>query len=544
DFRSYNHFAAANSFVPDVPPSLFQKSPLEKAASLAEGIKAEMGEGFITSLTESSLMRPFNYLLDQGSHFELQYRRAAWDDIFDNQVDKHLAASERPARTDFKSVVQAAKPVIVANIPELAGLPQEYVDQITRRLTRTIAHPEAYDATVKAIDPGFLNREKMVSIIDEDEFKNLSPAARFTFINGMRTIEPTSTGILKVVKDAIDVDRRLVFASPEYLAEMFKGFGKYIEDSAKKVGFNAEDLANSYNHLRGLQSQLASVPDVLRQAEYEQLQDLMRGPNFKWRREIHNDFNRRMQASIRATSDVVAKSQADFLTVARKYGLETEVADYLNLVKQDQDLLNDTWGKYLSFQDDYLKTVKGNKRAPDFWDTYYKNTETIWSEYRALREPIRMAKEAQDIVIQDKIRQDAVQRGITAATQQVRTKTVIQKEINDIEAMSAGLTGAKKGASTKKLNLLRKELSEAPAGIEPIEPGVDAIVTRVSREIDAGVDPDKIAARDYDRIADDARISGEEPTVNVGRDTSGEFVSKSDPTRPTTAGSNGRAAIP
>src|SRR4030095_207449 len=325
---------------------------------------------------------------------------------------------------------------------------------------------------------------------------------------------------------------------------MFKGFGKYIEDSAKKVGFNAEDLANSYNHLRGLQSQLASVPDVLRQAEYEQLQDLMRGPNFKWRREIHNDFNRRMQASIRATSDVVAKSQADFLTVARKYGLETEVADYLNLVKQDQDLLNDTWGKYLSFQDDYLKTVKGNKRAPDFWDTYYKNTETIWSEYRALREPIRMAKEAQDIVIQDKIRQDAVQRGITAATQQVRTKTVIQKEINDIEAMSAGLTGAKKGASTKKLNLLRKELSEAPAGIEPIEPGVDAIVTRVSREIDAGVDPDKIAARDYDRIADDARISGEEPTVNVGRDTSGEFVSKSDPTRPTTAGSNGRAAIP
>src|SRR4030095_5819289 len=72
DFRSYNHFAAANSFIPDVPPSLFQKSPLEKAASLAEGIKAEMGEGFITSLTESSLMRPFNYLLDQGSHFELQ----------------------------------------------------------------------------------------------------------------------------------------------------------------------------------------------------------------------------------------------------------------------------------------------------------------------------------------------------------------------------------------------------------------------------------------------------------------------------------------
>jgi hypothetical protein len=571
-----NAFVRDQWFDPNVPPRLFELSPNDKEmATLGNTLKSEDPLG---KLVEKVIgFDPMQRYMDLGSSTEMNIQRGAWRQFKLQEYDNERLARGLQLRQDLQAYHDAVRAPDVATDPNLAGLDQKFVNDFTSSGTLNLTNKNAWDTQRRNLDPGYQNREALAAIIDQnDSYLDMDPSSRYMWVQGIRNIDPSSQGVNDLITKIVENEKRIADSAPEAIAAKFQGFNQSIEAKVGRMGFTTDDLISAYRHVNAMQDQLSQLPDLLRQAEYEQVNKVLTSDTGGWRRQIHDAYNKRFQDSISAVKSELDKSITTIRQAGQQYGIGPEMDKVAELLSAQHQLMMDTWIKDAEFQRGFWAVNGGKSKNPAMMNEYYDTRAKIWSGtpenpgYYGQKQLLTNQTMAADAAVQSKLQVNKVaELAARMSTPQTpaewkltaRSKGAISGTYGDHdltitknpEGWSFTTTrGTKVENSTEFYRTQKEAHSAAIASAEqdrnlPIaqsigEPGLDAIVRRVTEGIESGADPDHIAGYDYNKIANDARVPGEESTVDVSRSTTGEPIFNSNPNEPITAGNNGPSA--
>lgn len=367
-------FKVANGLVPLTPKEL-----LEGGGAITES--SQLASRFQHSGPLGQLAKIGEPFLDLGNAMEKGIRRSYWNKVISEEIDNVAFAQGLGARTDLQDWFKAAKPPDVAISPELKGLSQKLVNEITSWSTRAVsAGPNAVEGVKAYIDAGLFRRRQVAEIISNKEFQNLHPESQRIWVQWANKGEASAKAANDTIQEIIDTEKKYIGLAPEALKLKFEGLFQHIKGMEGVVAYTGDDLINAVNHVRYARDQYVGIPEMMRQAERDAVEKSLGDGSYK--QAIHNDFANRIAESLKATAESQEKIYASLISQADRLGYRPQAERMVKAMQQDELLLQKTWGEDELFRSDFFSTLdKKSRQAGQTWDDYYASRKIIWDGY-------------------------------------------------------------------------------------------------------------------------------------------------------------------
>src|SRR5215471_5250599 len=214
-----------------------------------------------------------------------------WDTALNQEIKTAADARGLTLRPDANTFFDAAKPPDVTQVPELANMSQKYVNDVTSGAVRAAGNDDAISVLVRSLDANNINRYELTHALDGDDLissMGVSPRAvlRDSILNG----DGTASSLADATDKALEQQKAILRESPKVKADIFDGAVNSITDRMNSPTFGPRDLNDSLAQVLQIHNQIADMPWLYRQAEYDAVQNAIRSPN-GWRGAIHEEYN-------------------------------------------------------------------------------------------------------------------------------------------------------------------------------------------------------------------------------------------------------------
>ncbi len=308
-----------------------------------------------------------------------------WDTALNQEITAAANAKGLVLRPDASAFFDAAKPPDVTQVPELANVSQKLVNDVTSGAVRAAGNSDAIDVVKNNLSANNINRYAVTHALDGDDLissMGVSPRAvlRDNILNG----DGTAASLSDAIDKAIAQQKAILKESPPVKADIMDGAVNSIVSRMDSPTFGPRDLNNSLAQILQIHNQIADMPWLYRQAEYDAVQGAIRSPN-GWRGAIHEEYNGNITDFLDRSNGILQRAYKALNDQGDKLGVGDITRQITSNLEADRLQLQANWETDRNFQKNFFE---GNpdKSNPSTWSNesgsgYYDTRQKIWDGY-------------------------------------------------------------------------------------------------------------------------------------------------------------------
>ena len=375
-------FGRLTSNIDGVPDTLRQLHPPHYTEPVDQSLLAKLSNwnpvsGWAVDKAEA--------LSDWSRNWTYTTRMSYWWKMFQNNLTDTRNALGIPIRDDMKSFWANTTPPDVTQVPNLANINQDLVNDAFMGLYTNPGSSDTLQGVKSALQTADVNKKDLSHIVDDSVVMDQLYAGPRAALRRAILNNPTSTeNINQAVDAAIEQQKKLLTVEPQAMADIFKGSLQQMQDSLNYQYYSPADLRAQVNMVNAMQQQFAGIPNLMNQAEQDELSQIH--GTVAWRSSLHTAYSEKMQASLDAIRPTLDKAHEMLAQAGDKWGLRPEVENITNNMKLDNELLYNTHIQANEWQKDFF-AKKPNRKLDSTWNDpvvgYYPQKGRIWDGYNA-----------------------------------------------------------------------------------------------------------------------------------------------------------------
>jgi hypothetical protein len=375
-------FMARNANVPNVPFDVRRAS--------YHGFTDQMDESLLERISGSNPV--LGWLADKEKWLNTWTNNSRnalylhyWDTALNQEITAAANAKGLVLRPDANAFFDAVKPPDVTQVPELSNVSQKFVNDITSGAVRAAGNSDAIDVIKNNLSANNINRYAVTHALDGDDLissMGVSPRAvlRDNILNG----DGTAASLSDAIDKAIAQQKAILKESPPVKADIMDGAVNSIVSRMDSPTFGPRDLNNSLAQILQIHNQIADMPWLYRQAEYDAVQGAIRSPN-GWRGAIHEEYNNNITDFLKRSDGILQRAYTALNDQGDKLGVGDITRQITSNLEADRLQLQANWETDKNFQKNFFES-NPDKSNPSTWANesgsgYYDTRQKIWDGY-------------------------------------------------------------------------------------------------------------------------------------------------------------------